>query len=244
MEESKGQDNPTPEKLYAGKYRTPEDLETGYNNSTREYQRLKREREQDHQVMMQMQNDLMNLKKSQTPDPIYEKLDELGLPGQAFDRLIETKITSAVAGVLGDALKPFAESEKARGEVQEIYPDFNLDEARKAISKDPALADTYQSLLTTNPKAAYVMAHQATLAGKFPQGKTESHKETRTDAGMARPKKVAETSDPTSEQTYRDLLNHAINTGDYSPFLRFRFDDSTSIGKLSQGDNDWSSNNF
>jgi hypothetical protein len=142
---AKAGESSEPERLYANKYRTPEDLEKGYGESVRGYQKLKGKQEQLESEIEGLKNALHNTQRG--PDPFATALEETGIPLQAMETYIQNSVNSAVHGVLGEALKPFAASQKALSDAQELYPDFDLEAARKAVNQDPVLAETYNDLL-------------------------------------------------------------------------------------------------
>lgn len=228
-----GQTNsdPKPEKLFAGKYRTPEDLEQGYLNSTREFQKLKAQDEARAERLSRLETELAAVRQAR-PDPVAEKFEEnVGVPMAALDQRVDARIQE----VLGTALRPFAEASRAQQQMQELYPDFDLQGVQKAVAKDPMVAESYNELLASNPHQAYVMGYQAWKAAKPARGQQAGPAET-TAAGM--PSNVQAPGEAAlDEQRYRDLLNRAIDTGDYTGFLRERFK-GTSLDALAE-DRGW-----
>lgn len=232
MDEQKSADQTNseskPDKLFAGKYRTAEELEQGYVNSTREFQRL-RERDRDRdQEMARLRNELA----SRTPanDPLSEKFEEnVGVPMEALDRRIETRIHS----IMEQALQPVAQAQRAQQDMSELYPDFDLNQIQRAVSKDAVVSESYNELLTTNPKAAYAMGYQ-TLRATRRNSNPASAAET-VNAGMPVGQSgPGDAAAALSEERYRTLLDNAVATGDYSQFLQERFK-GTSLDGLGGG---------
>lgn len=231
---TKAGDNSEPDRLYANKYRTTEDLEKGYSESVRGYQKERKIRESLEEENERLRRELSS--KPTGPDPLMIALEESDVPVQAIQGFIRNEVGSAVHSMLGEALKPLAESQRALAEAQELYPDFDLDKARKAVNQDPVLAETYNDLLGKDPKAAYVLAYNV---GKH-SGRTADEKPVkelepvgRTDATVPKGRRsIGETEmEGISEENYRKLLEHAQQTGDWTPFLRNRFSDT--LGHLS-----------
>lgn len=233
-----GDENSEPERLYANKYRTAEDLERGYSESVRGYQKARRESEEKDAEIERLRSALNS--RPSGPNPLESALEETGIPLQAMESYIQSSVHSAVQGVLGEALKPFAESQRALAEAQELYPDFDLEKARKAVNQDPVLAETYNDLLGKDPKAAYVLAHTVSKQSGLSAGPARELPPTgRADAGVPKNRKsLGETeSEGMSEENYRKLLEYARDSGDYTPFLRNRFSDT--LGHLNSDPGDW-----
>lgn len=139
-----------PERLFAGKYKSPEDLEQGYSNLFS----LSSQTFQENQAL-RARVEALERGHTERLDPAERvadrsasELEEVGVPIDALDRRIEEKFSSL--------LNPVFQGVAARQQIVQRYPDYDKEEQRLAefIGSDPQLKSAYQRAYQAEPAVA------------------------------------------------------------------------------------------
>ena len=157
-----------PTKLWAGKYATPEELETAKLASDREVQEnllpqlslAKQEAE-----LLRGMAERFGQPASPAKDP-FEELEALGIPRDPVTRVLQSLVQAQ--------LEPLYRASRAQQELAAELPDFtkHATEVSNFLSRNPTLQAEFNELNAVNPKAAtkYVYReYQATLGNVTPR---------------------------------------------------------------------------
>ena len=225
-----------PERLYAGKYKSTEELEKGYLETQREGLRWRDQAREAEAQMKRIQADSDSVRDTRH----QAALTEAEIPLDALDARIDKR----ALGLLQDALNPLFSAGKAEQTLTVKFPDFPGSAAiQRAL--DPDLAESYQQLYASNPEAALTMGYrvwQAKEQASHVMSKDEVIKETRRRDATRAPSKGGPSPDEDNDRSgerYEELLNHGLKTGDWNSFLRHRFGDSAWYKRIAQGEDEW-----
>lgn len=145
---TQNKDNASPEKsrVYAGKYQSPEALEQGYMNSSREAQRLKAENDAMAAQVAQYQTLVAQFSQSRPneTDDLAAKLEEAGISLDTFRQFVKQEAAEETSRLL----TPLMNSAEAV---------THLDDSQRAnqfLRNNPEVQATFTELVSANPRAA------------------------------------------------------------------------------------------
>jgi GrpB-like predicted nucleotidyltransferase (UPF0157 family) len=128
-------------RLLAGKYKNVEALESGYQSSVNEAQRIIAE----NRALAEQNKLLQSLVQERGPEEDFKELGEAGISQDALERVIDARAARTVQQVLQPLLNS-AEAIAAMGPEQA--------EANRFLSGNPDVQATFQSFLAANPRGA------------------------------------------------------------------------------------------
>ena len=205
---------PQEEKLYAGRFKTPEELETGYKQSSQEGVRLSQEVKRLTGLLQQAQTP----KEAQV---IKDKIDDLA---QYFDpetaKILKTYVDGAVQRGIKDGLNSFQEQTRQQGEFQtqvseiweetkKLYPDVANPQSKLYLRANEILferklaeigADGTVKLLTPFAYRIAVEAASEELGRQAPQTAETQERKGRATAVQGRASKTVPQGKLTYEQ--------------------------------------------
>lgn len=225
-----GNPNPEtkPDRLYANKYRTVEDLESGYANSTKEALRWR-----DEALKAQGEAAALRSAKPVEPSAAEKRLAEEEVPVDALREVVRTEFE----GLFSEALAPFAKAQEAQSKLRQAHSDFDLNEIQNVVMQDPEVSAAYQTLLAKDPEGAYMLGYQTWRASQKPSA---VKKEERNAAGMPVAQRGAGGQEEAlDEERYKKLLAYGLETGDMNPFLRYRFKGTSVEGLADPNSKGW-----
>lgn len=213
-------------RLYAGKYKTPEELEAGYQNSFKELERLRGdyeqriadERDRAERVIASLQP------RTEPADP-FAPLAELGIPPETIRAAVREEARRIAQEEASNAVRPITAGSQARSAVSGRYEDFAKVENDVAtfIGGDRNLSQRYARMFGVDPEAAmewaymsYRTAHPAKVqrvsaADDQPGGQITSQRTT-----------TERTKPDTSAADEARALQYARQFGDPSHYLRLK----------------------
>ena len=216
--------------LLAGKYKSLEDFEKGYEETRREGLRQRDRAERLEKELAGIQSELGALKK---PDALETKWDEHfeDIPLETLDARVESKALKAVEA----ALKPLFEVQQAEASVRRESPDFpGIQAIAQALA--PETAEAFQKLLAKEPEAAMKLGLQAWKQQQKPDSGEVRARAREVAEG---PRRKAGGEEPKEDpEAYRRLLMQGVTQGDWTPFLRYRFGERPWYKKIAEGSDD------
>lgn len=147
---------PVPERKFAGKYKTPEDLEQGYWESQREAMRIMAE------------NQALKAQAAQPhapPSQPLAPLEDYGIPPHVIQAAIQAEVDAQVARRVDqkfqEAFAPMVQGMSARTNVSRRYPDFEAQAGKisEHIGSDPSLTERYNRMSQSDPEMAMEWAY-------------------------------------------------------------------------------------
>lgn len=226
---------PAPEpRLYAGKYKTPEELEAGYENSFRELDRIRNGYEEQLRQVNARADALIARFAEPTPppeDPFALSPDQEMTPDwiaravRAEARRISREVAREESQA---AITPLIAGNTARGRVASRYADFIDSEQALSnfVQSDAQTLATYNRMFGTDPEAAMEWAYlryraanpastpRVSAADKTPGGEITSQRTTEQRAEAPESDRAAE-----EERGLRYYHKYGIA----QPYLRARF---------------------
>jgi len=134
-----------PEKVYAGKYKSVEELEKGYWNSAQEAKRIADENKQLKEILTAHQRVNPAERADARPD-FAKELEDAAIPVEPLMNLIRETARQIVKT---EVLEPIVRGSEARAAVMREFPDFTQREAslQAFLSANPAVDEKYQRML-------------------------------------------------------------------------------------------------
>lgn len=160
-----------PERKFAGKYKTPEDLEQGYWESQREAMRIMAENQALKQAQQQP--------RAPAPQPLAP-LEDYGIPPHviqaAIDAAVQAQVAQQVDQKFQQAFAPMVQGMSARTNVARRYPDFETQAPKisEHIGSDPSLTERYNRMSQSDPEMAMEWAYLEYARSAKPQTAAES----------------------------------------------------------------------
>ena len=223
-----------PDRLYAGKYKSLEELEKGYLETQREGLKWRDKATAMESEVQRAKDELGSSERARH----QAALTEAEVPLDALDARIEQK----ALGLIQETLNPLFSASKAEQALTVKFNDFPGSAAIQR-SLEPDLAESYQQLYASNPEAALTMAYRVWKAKEqAAMSKDDIIKETRRrDASKPATKAApgAEEEDYQSAARYQELMNQGLQSGNWNAFLRYRFGDTAWYKRIAAGEDEW-----
>lgn len=217
-------------RLYAGKYKTPEELEAGYTNSFQELDRIR----QQHQADLERERMRADALISRFAQPEAPPEDPFAIPpdqeltAEFIGRAVRAEARRIAREESHAAITPLIAGNTARGRVASRYADF-LD-AEQALSNfvqsDGQTLATYNRMFGTDPEAAMEWAYLRFRAANPASTPRVSAADT-TPGGELTPPRTSEqrTTNPETDRASEEArgLKYFQRYGNVTPYLRARF---------------------
>jgi hypothetical protein len=213
-----GQANPG-EQLYAGKYRTPEDLAQGYQSLYSLSLDTFRKNEELQARLSELEQTRINpSERSQERMDARQTLEEVGVPAAAVEEIVQR--------TLDRTLNPVFEGVRARTQLTKTYPDYERveDQLAQFIGSNPELKSEYQRVYQVSPRVAMEWAYgQFQRVKGNPQSASGSDEvAARLDALLTGGSDRGAAMDAAGEADEKAAWDHFNRTGDMSAVIKLR----------------------
>jgi hypothetical protein len=216
-----GQPDPQsqPQRQWANKYRSPEELERGYTElqtvSNQTYQRLQDLEQRFASIERVNPADQMASRR----DPL-EALNEVGVPADAIMELVNRGVQNYI--------QPMMRAQDARQTVSNEYPDFEQHENNVAnyLNGNPPLKQRYERMFQVDPTGAMEWAFQTyqRKAQAPDQGiPDQSRREAALPQSFGSPDRNSG-SDAAKSEELTKRWEHAQRTGNWDQYLTARLE--------------------
>lgn len=208
-----------PDKKWAGKYSTPEELEQGHSHlQSTLSERNQRIEELESQLEQQGQR---MIPAGPSKDP-YEQLREIAVPPEAVEAIVERKVMAAI--------DPIFQSFSARRAMERQYPDFSKmeDEVAGYIAGQPELKKRYQVLYQTDQLGAMEWAlskyHRSKAEDNPAQLSLEDERaNARVPGGGSGSGRGADLGNAQRDKLQK-AYEYGQQYGDWDPYMKLRLD--------------------
>ena len=220
-------------KLYAGRYRSPEDLESAYLNQFQETQRIIAERDAIKAAQVMLNQQPFRSREPERPSPIRVSVPQEGEPfvdPSQLDSYVEQRARQVASQQIQEVLGPILQSSKALNNVRATYSDYQQNEADFSkwltvnpelagrIHENPEMGTEYAYLKFLRERGQVMSAQaQAQAAQSQPQLDQARQHAARPNAGRN------EVNENQSRSAHlAELYKYGQETGDWRPYQRFR----------------------
>ena len=220
-------------KMYAGKYRSPEELETGYIQSTQETQRIIAERDGLKAALALLNQQPQFRTREERPQPIKVNVPQEGEPfidPAQLDSFVEQRARAVALQQIQDTLGPILKSNQALNNVRAAYPDYGQNEVEftkwlssnsdlaSQLSQSPEIGMEYAYLKFLRERGALLaQAAQAQAAQTQPQLEQARQHAAPPNAGKSEPNENA-----SRQKQLEELYRYGQQTGDWRPYQKYR----------------------
>jgi hypothetical protein len=218
-----------PEQLLAGKYKSVDELERGYQNLFSEGQKLVEriralEEQGQYRPAPNWEGEAADrvdpaTRVAQRQDPV-DALSLAGIPVHELDEFVRKRIAQEI--------QPVFQGAQARQTVAQDYPEFSKHEGELAqfVEANPQLKARYNRVYNADPEAALKWLFNEYMRGQSAPRESasgEAQAAARLDAalpGRVQPQRRSPGDFDT--ETYNKLREEALKTGDWSRALAFK----------------------
>lgn len=224
---------------YAGKYRSVQELEKGYWETSQEGLRQRDARIRAETERDSLKADLERYSRQAVgPDPLAAAFLEADIPLEAFDARVEAKALN----VLQAALKPLMDVQNAETRVSQKYKDWpGLQTIQKEL--DPDASESYRKLLAVDPEAAMTLGYEAWKPRQQVEQRTpaidRAAQRAATPPNTQSGGRSEDQSGGMDKAKYQELLQEAVMTGEWMKFNRYRFGNQPWFKRLAEGQDGW-----
>ena len=207
-----------PEKLFAGKYRTSEELEKAYLASANEVttRLMPRLQQTEHEARILKELLIQGGGQPANQKSPFDELEAIGLPKDTLERAIDAKVQQFFG--------PIERAIRAQQELVVELPDFQraAPEIQRFLADNPALQQEFNEINQVNPKAATKYVFREYQASQGPITPRQSAAEV--GGGMPSSQTGQRDASINYDEALKQASDYYKETGDDKPFTKLWFE--------------------
>jgi hypothetical protein len=224
---------PTP-KRWAGKFNSPEEMETGHDHLQHTLTERTTELENERRLRSELEQVLQNVAERMSPadrmthrSAAEETLINQGLPLDAMDAFISERIARGVGKALDEKLAPLTRGAQTQQMLEEEFPNIDRNDVDQFLRSNPDIRKRYSTKLNEDVTGAMYYAYaqfaQANRENLDLSGQAEQQARRRRDAMLPSSESVGH-QPPVEGPSLADQFDNFLKTGDKTSFLMKRLE--------------------
>jgi TolA-binding protein len=153
-------------KTWAGKFKSEQELETGYQNQQTVLTERTNQLQQSQDRIAQLETMLTSVADRMSPverttqrSRAQQLLEAQGIPVEALYELIDERGASTVPKEVEKFMAPFTQGARAQQTLADEFPDINVNDVQQFLRANPGVKARYDEKVKTSPSEAMYFAY-------------------------------------------------------------------------------------